>query len=78
MTEHVAVSFAGGHPKDTLHPSAQVHRYEQFLRDMSDFAEMNAAYAEHFSEPYPARTTIAVGGLPLDARVEIEMVARLR
>ena len=36
MTEHVAVAFAGGSPKDTLHPSAQVHRYEQFLRDMSE------------------------------------------
>ncbi len=36
MTEHVAVAFSGGSPKDTLHPSAQVHRYEQFLRDMSE------------------------------------------
>jgi len=36
MNEHVAVAFAGGSPKDTLHPSAQVHRYEQFLRDMSE------------------------------------------
>jgi hypothetical protein len=36
ITEHVAVAFAGGSPKDTLHPSAQVHRYEQFLRDMSE------------------------------------------
>lgn len=49
-----------------------------YLRDMADFAAMNHAYAEHFTEPYPARTTIAVAGLPLDAQVEIEMVARLR
>ena len=49
-----------------------------YLRDMADFAEMNRAYATHFSEPYPARTTIGVAGLPLNARVEIEMVAKLR
>ena len=46
-----------------------------FLTDMSDFAAMNAVYAEHFLEPYPARTTIDVLSLPLGARVEIEMVA---
>ena len=49
-----------------------------YLRDMADFAEMNHAYATHFSQPYPARTTVAVAGLPLDARVEIELVAKLR
>ena len=49
-----------------------------YLRDMADFAAMNSAYAEQFAEPYPARTTIAVAGLPLDASVEIEMVARIR
>lgn len=49
-----------------------------YLRNMDDFAAMNAAYAEHFDAPYPARTTIAVAGLPLDANVEIEMIARLR
>ena len=47
-----------------------------YLTDMDDFAEMNAAYASYFSIPYPARTTVAVAGLPRNARVEIEMVAR--
>lgn len=47
-----------------------------FLVDMADFAAMNAAYAEHFTAPYPARTTIGVTALPLGARVEIRMVAR--
>lgn len=47
-----------------------------FLRDMNDFAAMNAAYAEHFNEPAPARTTIGVASLPLDAHIEIEMIAR--
>jgi 2-iminobutanoate/2-iminopropanoate deaminase len=57
---------------------ADVIKCNVYLRDMADFAEMNHAYATHFSEPYPARTTIGVAGLPLDARVEIEMVAKLR
>lgn len=47
-----------------------------FLTDMADFAAMNAVYATKFTSPYPARSTVAVAGLPLGARVEIEMVAR--
>ncbi len=47
-----------------------------FLVDMADFAEMNEVYAKRFSEPYPARSTVAVAGLPLGARVEIEVVAK--
>ncbi|NWF63528.1 MAG: RidA family protein [Chloroflexi bacterium] len=46
-----------------------------FLRDMTDFAKMNAVYAEIFRENPPARTTVAVAGLPKDALVEIECVA---
>lgn len=46
-----------------------------FLTTMDDFAEMNAVYGQHFTEPYPARSTVAVAGLPLGARVEIELVA---
>ncbi len=47
-----------------------------YLTDLSDFAAMNEVYAHVFSEPYPARTTVAVAGLPLGAQVEIELVAR--
>lgn len=47
-----------------------------YLTDMADFAAMNAVYATRFASPYPARTTVAVAGLPLGARVEIELVAR--
>ncbi len=47
-----------------------------FLTTMADFAEMNAVYATRFAEPYPARSTVAVAGLPLGARVEIELVAK--
>jgi 2-iminobutanoate/2-iminopropanoate deaminase len=46
-----------------------------FLTDMGDFAAMNRVYATYFADPYPARTTIGVAALPLEARVEIEMVA---
>jgi 2-iminobutanoate/2-iminopropanoate deaminase len=47
-----------------------------FLVSMDDFREMNQVYAEYFREKPPARATIAVSGLPLGARVEIEAVAR--
>jgi 2-iminobutanoate/2-iminopropanoate deaminase len=47
-----------------------------YLVDMTDFAAMNAVYGTRFSAPYPARTTVAVAGLPLGARVEIECLAR--
>jgi 2-iminobutanoate/2-iminopropanoate deaminase len=46
-----------------------------FLRDMNDFAKMNAVYAEFFRENPPARSTIAVAALPKGALVEIEAVA---
>lgn len=48
-----------------------------YVADMADFAELNAIYAEHFSEPYPARSTIEAGALPMGARVEIDVVARV-
>ena len=46
-----------------------------FMADMGNFAEMNAVYAEFFTEPYPARSAVAVKTLPKDALVEIEVVA---
>jgi 2-iminobutanoate/2-iminopropanoate deaminase len=46
-----------------------------FLRDMADFPKMNAIYAEFFSENPPARSTIAVAGLPKGGLVEIEAIA---
>jgi 2-iminobutanoate/2-iminopropanoate deaminase len=47
-----------------------------YLTDMADFAAMNKAYGEAFQAPFPARTTVAVAGLPLGAKVEIEAIAR--
>jgi len=46
-----------------------------YMADMNDFADMNAVYAEFFTEPYPARSAVAVKALPKGALVEIEVVA---
>lgn len=48
-----------------------------FLKDLNDFAAMNAAYAESFPKNPPARSTVQVARLPKDALVEIEAVAAL-
>ena len=55
---------------------ADVARVGVFLTDMADFAALNAVYARHFNQPYPARTTVAVAALPLGAAVEIDMLVR--
>ncbi len=51
-----------------------VIRVGVYLTDMGDFAAMNEAYRQHFSDPYPARTAIGVAALPLGARVEMDVV----
>ena len=48
-----------------------------FLRDMKDFPAMNKVYGGYFPSNPPARTTIAVAGLPKDALIEIEVGALL-
>jgi len=48
-----------------------------FLRDMNDFAKMNAIYGEFFADNPPARSTVQVAGLPKGALVEIELIAML-
>lgn len=48
-----------------------------FLSDMSLFEAMNGVYKQFFSDTPPARTTVAVAGLPRNALVEIECVAAL-
>jgi len=49
-----------------------------FLKDLNDFAEVNAAYATFFPENPPARACVQVAKLPRDARVEIEAIACTR
>lgn len=46
-----------------------------FLQEMADFTAMNEVYARHFGSHRPARSTVAVGGLPRGVRVEIELIA---
>ena len=45
-----------------------------FLTDLGNFAVVNDVMKEHFSEPYPARATVEVSGLPLGVNVEIEAI----
>jgi 2-iminobutanoate/2-iminopropanoate deaminase len=49
-----------------------------FLQDMNDFAKMNAAYAEFFKAPNPARAAVQVARLPRDVKVEIEAIALVK
>lgn len=54
---------------------SDVVRCTIYLVDMEDFAAVNAVYGRHMPKPPPARATVAVRGLPRDARVEIDAVA---
>jgi 2-iminobutanoate/2-iminopropanoate deaminase len=49
-----------------------------YLADMDDFRAFNEVYASFMPEPYPARTTIEAARLPMDIRVEIEVIAQRR
>jgi 2-iminobutanoate/2-iminopropanoate deaminase len=64
-----AVLEAGGSGLD------QVVKTTVFLRDIAEFARMNAVYAEFFKENPPARSAIQVAALPKNGAVEIEAVA---
>jgi 2-iminobutanoate/2-iminopropanoate deaminase len=55
----------------------QVVKTTVFLANMDDFAAMNAVYGKYFWRNPPARSTVAVAKLPLNALVEIETVAVL-
>ena len=54
---------------------AEVVKTTVLLKDIADFAEMNAVYADFFTEPYPARAAFQAAALPKGALVEIECVA---
>ena len=47
-----------------------------FVTNMSDYTAMNGIYAKYFSQPFPARTTIAAAALPLGSCVEIDLVVK--
>lgn len=46
-----------------------------FLKDMNDFAKVNAVYGSYFKDAYPARETVEVARLPKDVKVEISVIA---
>lgn len=48
-----------------------------FMADMNDFPAMNAVYAEFFTQPFPARSAVAVKSLPKGTMIEIEVVAEV-
>ncbi len=47
-----------------------------FLANMDEFPLVNAIYERYFTQPYPARSTVAAAALPKGARVEIDVIAR--
>ncbi len=54
---------------------ADVVKTTVLLKDIADFAAMNAVYAEYFTADMPARVCFQVGKLPLDVKVEIDAIA---
>ena len=52
----------------------QVVRVGIYLTDLSTFAAVNGVMKEYFREPFPARSTIGVASLPLNAQVEVDMI----
>jgi 2-iminobutanoate/2-iminopropanoate deaminase len=59
---------------------ARVVKATVFLKDINDFAAMNAVYSVYFEQaaaPLPARTTVEVSRLPKDVLVEIDLVAEV-
>lgn len=54
---------------------ANVVKTTVFMADMNDFTAMNEVYATFFSEPYPARSAVAVKALPKGVLVEVECIA---
>lgn len=70
-----ALTNAGNILKEAGTDLAHVVKTTVFLADMADFAAMNEVYATFFSQPFPARSAVAVKELPKGARVEVEVLA---
>ena len=48
-----------------------------FIKNMDDFAAINAVYGQYFTQPYPARSCVEVARLPKDVLLECEVIAEL-
>ena len=55
--------------------SSKVIKTTVFMKDLAQFADFNEVYATYFEGEFPARSCVQVAKLPLDAPVEIEMIA---
>jgi reactive intermediate/imine deaminase len=53
---------------------ADIVRVGIYVTDLGNFAAVNAVMAEYFQQPYPARSTIEVSGLPKGAQVEVDAI----
>ncbi|MCI8551289.1 MAG: RidA family protein [Lachnospiraceae bacterium] len=62
------LAAAGVKPEDVVKTTV-------FIKDMNDFAKVNAIYAEYFKSECPARACVEVARLPKDALVEVEAIA---
>lgn len=72
---HQALTNAQNILKEAGTDLSHVVKTTVYLSDMNDFAAMNEVYAKFFTEPYPARSAVAVKNLPKGALVEIECIA---
>lgn len=54
---------------------ANVIKTTVFLADLNDFTAMNEVYAQHFTQPFPARSCVQVAAIPKGSLVEIECIA---
>lgn len=53
---------------------SQVVKVTVFMKDLTEFDEMNAVYAKRFGDHKPARSTVQVARLPKDVSIEIEVI----
>ncbi|TRM10863.1 RidA family protein [Lentibacillus cibarius] len=53
---------------------ANVVKFTIYVASIDDFATVNEIYGSYLSEPYPARATIEVSGLPKGARIEMDAI----
>jgi len=56
---------------------ANIIKVTVMLADIKDFDTFNKIYSERFTEPYPTRTTFAVAALPMNAKIEIDVIAQI-
>lgn len=55
----------------------KVFKTTVFVKDLNDFAAVNEVYGKYFNENPPARSCVQVAKLPMDAPIEIEVIAKL-